>query len=266
MNLFFRKFGTGPPLIIVHGLYGASDNWVQIAKILGSHFEVFLIDQRNHGRSPHNPVHTYPAMRDDLLEFMDQQEIPSAILLGHSMGGKTVMFFAADYPDRTAGLIVIDIAPKTYPGSSGPLSHRSIMEAMSSLDFEGIKTRTEVDKKLARDIPSERVRQFLMKNLHRNKDQSFRWSLNLTSLRNNLDHILGGMDEKTFENGNQITGFPVLFVRGANSTYIQDKDFDLILRIFPYAEIQTIPEAGHWLHVEQPDLLIKAILSYYFPD
>ena len=199
MNLFFRKYGSGPPIIIVHGLYGASDNWVQIAKILGSHFEIFLIDQRNHGRSPHNPVHTYPAMRDDLLEFMDQQGIPAAILLGHSMGGKTIMFFAADHPDRTAGLIVIDIAPKTYQGSKGPLSHQSIMKTMSGIDFEGIKTRAEVDKKLTRDLPSKRVRQFLMKNLHRNKDQTFSWSLNLESLRNNLDHILGRSEEHTSE-------------------------------------------------------------------
>lgn len=263
MKLFFRKYGAGPSMIIVHGLYGASDNWVKIAKILGAHFEVFLLDQRNHGRSPHHPVHTYSAMSNDLAEFMDHENIPAAILLGHSMGGKTVMSFATEHTKRTNGMIVIDIAPKSYVEVQGQLSHRSIIEAMCQVDFEGIQKRTDVDKILAEEIPSVRVRQFLMKNLHRNKDQTFSWSLNLKALRNNLDHILGGPEGKMFEEGSQVTGFPALFIRGANSTYIQDEDKDLILRIFPFSDIITIPDAGHWLHVEQPNLLTKAIFSYF---
>jgi len=263
MNLFFRKYGSGPAMIIVHGLYGASDNWIQVGKILGKYFEVFLVDQRNHGRSPHHPVHTYQAMKEDLLEFMNQQEISSAILLGHSMGGKTVMSFAADHPGRTNGMVVVDIAPKSYRMSKGHPAHQTIIKAMSRVNFKDIRTRAGVDEALSRDIPSIRIRQFLMKNLHRDKNQAFSWSLNLEALQKNLDEILEGMDEKSFDQGKQVTGFPALFLRGANSPYIQDTDVEMIHRIFPLAEVITIPDAGHWLHVEQPTLLTRTILSFF---
>lgn len=250
-------------MIIVHGLYGASDNWVQIGKALASQFEVFLIDQRNHGRSPHDPEFNYDVLKQDLLDFMDRENIHKAILLGHSMGGKTVMFFAADHPDRTHGLIVVDIAPKSYRMQKGHTLHHEMIAAMQKVDFLHIKTRKEVDAILEKDIPSTRVRQFLLKNLHRNADQTFQWSLNLDALAGNLENILGGMDETRFSKGNEVTGFPVLFIRGGDSAYIEDTDIPLIHRIFPYADIETIPGAGHWLHAEQPELLIREILDYF---
>ena len=268
MELFFRKYGEAkPPLIIVHGLYGASDNWVTIAKMLSEHFEVYLIDQRNHGRSPHAPEHTYNAMKEDLREFMDSQGIEKAVLVGHSMGGKTVMFFAKDYPERISSLVVVDIAPKSYAtpdeASLKTIDHRKIIAAMHGVDFSAIASRQQVEEELANSITQDRVRQFLMKNLHRNKDNTFRWSLNVDALERNMPGILEGMNQKDFEKGNGIVGFPVLFVRGANSQYILDEDIDnIILTIFPYAELVTIPNAGHWVHAEQPKLLVKNLLYF----
>ena len=268
MELFYRKYGEAkPPLIIVHGLYGASDNWVTIAKSLSEHFEVFLLDQRNHGRSPHSPDHNYDSMKDDLLEFMDRMEIEKAVLVGHSMGGKTVMFFARDYPERITSLVVVDIAPKSYntpdEASLKTINHKQIIGAMNRVDFSKVSSRLQVEEELGQSIYNDKVRQFLMKNLHRNKDNTFHWSLNVDALERNMPHILEGMCQKDFEKGNGIVGFPVLFVRGAKSQYILDEDIDnIILTIFPFAEVVTIPNAGHWVHAEQPKLLVKNLLYF----
>ncbi len=270
MDLFFRKYGSGPPLIIVHGLYGSSDNWVTIGKELGKRFEVFIPDQRNHGRSPHSDHHNYDLMRDDLSEFMDKHSIEKAILLGHSMGGKTIMFFATSCPERVNGLIVVDIAPKSYFSYSGEsvqaADHLFIIRAMENMDLSKIPNRDEANRELSSKIKSERVRQFLLKNLARSKNGAFRWKLNIEAIRKDLVRILEGLNASKFERGNQITGFPVLFIRGANSTYILDSDIPFIRKIFPYAEVIAIPGAGHWLHAEQPDLLIETVVQFVFGE
>lgn len=267
MELFFRKYGHGPAVIIVHGLYGASDNWVTIARELSTRFEVFLVDQRNHGRSPHSTEHSYELMKEDLLEFMDAQNIPQAVLIGHSMGGKTVMHLAKDYPERVSSLIVIDIAPVSYLETAmkrrHSINHFQILEAMQAINFSQVKGRAEVEESLAKRIPEERIVKFLMKNLHRNEDNSFNWSLNVDALMANLPAILDGLNEKDFAKGRGITGFPVLFIRGAKSDYISKEVFnDIILTIFPVAELVSIPDAGHWVHAEQPALLIKTLLYF----
>jgi len=270
MDLFFRKYGSGPPLIIVHGLYGSSDNWVTIGKALGSRFEVFIPDQRNHGRSRHSDHHSYELMRDDLLEFMDKHSIGKAILLGHSMGGKTIMFFATSFPERVNGLIVVDIAPKSYFSYSGEsvqaADHLFIIRAMENMDLSKIRNRDEADREMSSRIKSGRVRQFLLKNLSRSKNGTFHWKLNIEVIRKDLVRILEGLNASEFERGNQITGFPVLFIRGANSTYILDSDIPFIRKIFPFAEVTTIPNAGHWLHAEQPELLIEKVVRFVFGD
>jgi pimeloyl-ACP methyl ester carboxylesterase len=267
MKLFYRKYGKGPTFIIIHGLYGASDNWAGIAKKLSHHFEVYTLDQRNHGRSPHSPEHSYNLMKNDLLEFMDDHQIQSSILLGHSMGGKTAMHFASSYPERVNGLIVVDIAPKSYLADTKQgqrsIDHETIIEALKKIDLSKVKTRADADLQLKQDIYSEKVRQFLLKNLHRNKDLSFSWSLNLNALEHNLSDILEGIDRKRFKTGNPVTGFPVLFIRGANSPYIQDNDIPLIENIFIVADLVTVKDAGHWLHVEQPEQLVEIINEYF---
>lgn len=269
MKLNYRKIGKGYPLIIIHGLYGSSDNWLSVAKELSDNFEVFILDQRNHGASPHSDSHTYENLKEDLLEFMDDHKIEKASLLGHSMGGKTVMFFAADYPERVTNLIVADIAPKNYTKISDyapqTIDHENIVSAMLNFDLSNYNSRTEIDQKLSESISSERVRQFLLKNLKRNDNKEFVWKLNIKTISEYLPQIMDGMDKEKFQKGKGITGFPVLFIKGENSNYITDDDHQLIRTIFPYAEITSIPKAGHWVHAEQPKLLVKTI-EYFVLD
>ena len=266
MKLFYRKYGeSGPPLIIVHGLYGSGDNWVTIARELAEKFEVYVVDQRNHGQSPHSEVHDYPAMREDLREFMDDQDIEKAVLIGHSMGGKTIMCFAVEWPERVASLISVDIAPKSYNNlalaSRKAPNHSGIIDALLALDVKNAESREELDLALRPRIGSSRIRGFLLKNVGRDSSGRFSWEINLEALYNNLDKIFAGLDAATIPAGG-ITGFPVLFISGADSDYIQAKDHLLIRSIFPVAEIVTIPGAGHWVHAEQPALLVKTITYF----
>lgn len=262
MTLFFRKFGDGPTLIIVHGLYGSSDNWFSIGKELAKNFEVFLVDQRNHGRSPHTDRHTYELMKLDLLEFMDGEGIEKAILVGHSMGGKTVMSLAADHPDRVNSLVVIDIAPKSYMKlndfSAHVVDHLNIMTAMLNMDFSKVKTRKDADLQLSDSIRSPKVRRFLLKNLKRDPNDSYSWRINIGTLSSDLPSIM----EEIVTGKYGITGFPVLFIRGEKSSYILDEDIPEIIKLFPFADFVTIPDAGHWMHVEMPGLLVKT-LKYF---
>ena len=264
MELFYRKYGeAGPPMVIVHGLYGSGDNWVSIARELADHFEVFVVDQRNHGQSPHSDRHDYPALRDDLKEFLDSKGIDRAVLIGHSMGGKTIMSFAMSWPERVQSLISIDIAPRPYHdlalNSHQAANHAQMIDDMLALDFNGLESREEVDQALRGDIGSGRVRSFLLKNVQRNDNGDFYWRINLRALRDNLDKIMDGLDtEKVIAEGG-VTGFPALFVSGERSDYIRAEDHQLIKSLFPVADIVTIPNAGHWVHAEQPTLLIKNI-------
>jgi len=269
MELFFRKYGeTGPPLVIVHGLYGSGDNWVSIARQLSSGFEVYVVDQRNHGQSPHSEHNDYPSMRDDLCEFMDKQGIEKSVLIGHSMGGKTVMNFAVKWPDRVQSLVSIDIAPKAYHDlavdSHAAANHAKMIDAMLELDLSRVDSREDIDHALSTRIGSDRIRSFLLKNVRRDKEGTFSWRINLKALRDNLDLIMDGLDTDQIIAEGGITGFPALFVSGARSDYIKAEDHQLIRSIFPVADFVSIPDAGHWVHSEQPDLLVKNIK--YFLD
>ncbi len=263
MKLFFRKLGKGQPFIILHGLYGSSDNWVSIARELSANFEVWLIDLRNHGHSPHSKDHNYGLMAEDLYAFIAEHQLIKPILLGHSMGGKTAMYFADKYPELLSHLIIIDIAPKSYLFSidiqSDTLNHKQIMEGMLAIDFSRLKKREDLNKELAKFIPNEQIRQFLMKNIKRNHDMSFGWILNIEDLYENINNILDGFKPT----GNKsIQDFPVLFVKGAESEYITSDDLDEIKSFFPNAKLEIIPHAGHWLHVQQPELLIKKLKEF----
>jgi esterase len=270
MKLFFRKYGEGPPLIIAHGLYGASDNWITVAKELSDKYEVFIIDQRNHGNSPHSDEHNYLLLKNDLLNFMDEQGIKKAILLGHSMGGKTIMYFAADYPERVQALIVVDISPRSYKNPDRPaphtVNHMNIIQAMMNIDLTKVETRMDIDMMLAETVKSHRVRQFLLKNIKRKDQNNFSWKINLPALQNALHGILDGLDPEKYRKNGGIAGFPVLFIKGADSDYIDDIDIPVINTIFPVAEIVTINNSGHWVHAEQPDLFIKNIKYFLGED
>ncbi len=266
MQLFYRTEGAGTPLVIVHGLYGSSDNWLTVAKKLGEKFQVYSIDQRNHGRSPNSDVHDFEAMKDDLAEFFDTHNIEKAVVMGHSMGGKTAMCFAADYPERIEKLIVVDIAPKDYfllNDESQYYLHNNILRAMLEIDFSRIESRKDVEVFLSERIDSIQIVQFLLKNVHRNKEtHQFEWRLNVPVLYDNLDEIIKGVNARWFDDRIPITNYPVLFIKGANSNYILPEDFPSIRRIYPEAEIVEIPDAGHWLHAEQPQLFMDALWKF----
>ncbi|MBS2097131.1 alpha/beta fold hydrolase [Carboxylicivirga linearis] len=268
MKLFFREYGSdGPKLIILHGLYGASDNWVSIARQLQNDYHVYLIDQRNHGQSPHDSEMNYTVMADDLHEFFLDNKIEKAHLAGHSMGGKTVMRFALTYPELIDKLVVLDIAPKSYASYSNYAqitnNHSLIIKSLLKLEYKEAKSRTDIDKQLAQYLPSKTLRQFLLKNIDRTKAGDYQWRLNLPVLKENLENIMDGFSDLDPEAHH--VALPSIFITGEKSGYVMDEDTLIIRKYFKDAEIVTIPNADHWLHAEQPELLVKT-LAYFLLD
>jgi pimeloyl-ACP methyl ester carboxylesterase len=264
MELFFRKEGGGSPVVIIHGLYGSSDNWLSIGKRLSAKHTVYMVDQRNHGHSSFANSHTFNDMRNDLEDFFNQQNIEKATIIGHSMGGKVAMWFAADFPERVEKLVIADIAPKNYlllGDESQFYLHQNILLAMQEIDFSKIKSRAEVEDFLAQKIDDERIRQFLLKNVEKEKtSHRFRWRVNAPVLYDHLDEIVSGVNKTWLDDRIPITNYPVVFIRGLKSNYILKEDEKLIREIYPDAQIIDIPDAGHWLHAEQPELFTKAVL------
>ena len=258
MKLFYRKYGEGPPLVILHGLYGSSDNWVTLAKKLSDSFTVYLPDQRNHGQSPHSETHDYDSMRDDLYEMVNDLALKKFFLAGHSMGGKTAISFALKWPEMLNGLLIADISPFTYEtdGHSAYNQHSIILNAILSFDLNKISTRNEAEKLLSEKIPSEKERGLILKNLQRTAENRFVWKLNAGSLLKNLEKIMEGIKRQTDFN-QQITGFPVVFLKGGNSDYIPEGDFRNIRHVFPAADIIEVPGSGHWIQVDKPDEVVK---------
>lgn len=262
MRLFYRKYGNGPPLIILHGLLGSSDNWVTIARAISNRLTVILPDQRNHGLSPHSDVHDYESMSNDIKELADDLKLDRFILAGHSMGGKTAVSFACKWPERLNGLLIADISPfKTESQTSETDRHLSILRVVLSIDPAGITSRGEAESILSGRIADERTRGLILKNLVRNSDNSFSWKINAFSLLHNFNKIIEAIVPENIT-GNPITGFPVIFLKGEKSEYLPEKDFFEILNIFPAAEFITIPSAGHWLHVDNPEAVKKCLLGF----
>jgi len=251
ITLFTRTYGDKlPPLVILHGLFGQSDNWASIARTLSTELSVILIDQRNHGQSPHSEEMNYTLMAADVKKTLDTEGIKKIHLLGHSMGGKTAMWFAYNYPEYLESLIIADIAPRYYPPH-----HQSIIEGLKKLDLSTIQSRNEADEVLSENIPEFGVRQFLLKNLNRNDDGTFEWRFNLNGIAKEIEEV-----GKAFEHN--ISETKTLFLRGENSRYINENDEKMIKKQFPESLIQTIPNSGHWLHAEQPELFVMALKKY----
>jgi len=257
MTLFYRIEGKGTPIVILHGLYGSSDNWVGIARTLAKEYRVIIVDHRNHGNSPHSNNHTYETMIADLAELLIELEIEKAHFLGHSMGGKVAIAFAAKFPEKTLSLTVADMAPVNYlenPAVSVQYNrHKSILNALFELDLSEKKDRTEVEKELEKDIEDPMFRKLIMKNLHRTKSGSFEWKINIPVLRLQLDHIISGVDYREYPTQVPITNYPVLFIRGELSDYVSEKNIELIKKIYPESKIETITDATHFLHAEKTD-------------
>jgi len=251
MKLHFKKFGSGPPLIILHGVFGSSDNWKTLANHLMSTFEVYLVDQRNHGLSPHSDDFNYQVMTDDLKELLHDEKIEKCILLGHSMGGKTAMNFAVQYPEKIIKLIIVDIAPKGYPPH-----HENILKGVHSLTLHEINTRKEADDLLSVTINNAGIRQFILKNLSRNPKGLFYWKINWKAIEDNIQAIGAPLLSQAVFPGE------VLFIRGAQSDYILNEDEPLLKKHFPDADLMTIQKAGHWVHAEQPAQLLALINQF----
>jgi esterase len=262
MKLFYKRYGNGSPLIILHGLYGSSDNWVKIAKELSNSFTVYLPDQRNHGQSPHSDKHDYDSMRDDIFELAEDLNLNKFFLAGHSMGGKTAASFALKWPERLDGLLIADISPFKDENSNLPAynQHLTILKTILSIDLSSISTRRQVELILSEKIDSEKVRGLILKNLLRTGDNNFTWKINARSLLDNLEKIMEGIDRSAYFN-QQVTGFPVIFLKGENSGYLPAGDFRDIQKVFPASEFIIVPGAGHWIHSDRPDEVIINIRS-----
>jgi pimeloyl-ACP methyl ester carboxylesterase len=254
MKLFYRQVGeNGTPIIILHGIFGSSDNWLTIGKVLGETNQVYMLDQRNHGQSPRSDVFDYDAMAADLKEFIDDHKLESPILIGHSMGGKTVMQFAMNYPNSFSKMIVVDIAPKYYP-----VHHSMILQGLASINLKTLKSRTEANEQLMRFEEKEGVRQFLLKNLWRNpeKNNEFDWRINVPIITKNIDVVGHELSNEKAVNK------PTLFIRGSESHYIQPEDERKIWELFPNYEIVTIEGAGHWVQADKPQEFIKIVIQF----
>lgn len=266
MKLFYREFGTdGSPIIIAHGLYGASDNWVSVARELGQKHRVFVVDLRNHGKSPHHDSHTYIDLANDLNELLVELGISKVALVGHSMGGKVMMQFALSFPEKVDKLVVLDIAPKSYATFQNfgvqTNNHSLILEVMRSLDFTSFTTRSDIENYVQSKIGSETISNFLLKNIARKSDGFYEWKLNVEALYNNLNNILDGFSETINQPLTPFKG-TTLFLRGEQSSYFLDEDLHLARKLFPNSELTTIPNSGHWLHAEQPKLVVNSLLYF----
>ncbi len=253
MDLNYKTFGQGDPIVILHGMFGTLDNWQTVGKQLAENFTVNIVDQRNHGRSPHDELIDYPSMSEDLKHFLESHWMFKAHVMGHSMGGKTAMQFALDHPDMVVKLVVVDIAPKRYPGG-----HEKILEALLALDLDQVEDRKDAEDFLKKRLPNEEEGTilFLMKNLSRTKDGSFEWKMNFQAIYNHYQDILDTVK------GNDPFEGETLFIRGEHSKYILDDDWDAILQLFPNAELKTIENAGHWVHADQPEALLGAVRRF----
>lgn len=250
MQLFFRESGQGRPIIILHGLMGSSDNWLPQAKMLSDEYRVFIVDQRNHGQSPHDEILNYKVLANDLKDFIQQQGLEKPVILGHSMGGKTAMNFAVAYPEMVGALVVADIAPKYYK-----VHHDVIVKGLKAIPIDSITTRGEADQVLADYVKEEDVRQFLLKNLTRKPEGGFSWKINLPVIDKSLEDI--GQDLQ-FEG---VYDGPALFIRGANSNYVKDEDRDRIKQLFPKSTLITM-DTGHWIQAEKPKEFVEVVRNF----
>ena len=252
MELNFKKYGdSGEPLIIIHGLLGMLDNWSSHARFFKDQgYRVYLVDARNHGRSPWSDEMNYEVMMEDLKEFLDSQSINEAHLLGHSMGGKIVMKFAQNYAYRVKKLIVADISPMSYP-----VHHELILKGLRNVPLDKIEKRTEADEFLAEYIKVVGIRQFLMKSLHRKKDKTFGWRFNLDAIEANIERMGDAVMDSRYQG-------KTLFIRGGASDYIKDNQLDELKVSFPNSEIKTIEKVGHWLHAEEPKVFDEYVIDF----
>lgn len=250
MKLHYREMGTGQPMVILHGLFGNSDNWQTHAKKLADYYRVILVDQRNHGHSQWSEDFSYELMAEDLFELFQDLNLKKVLLIGHSMGGKTAIRFAQHHSELIEKLIVIDIGIKEYP-----MHHTEILKGLHTIDLNRVSSRGEAESILSRSIESNGVRQFLLKNLYWIEKGKLAWRMNIPVLEREMKNILSPMPKYEI-----LT--PTLFIRGALSNYILDEDIEDLEEVFPDMLLVTINNAGHWVHAEAPSEFLDQVLSF----
>ncbi len=250
MKLHYREMGEGKPMIILHGLFGFSDNWQTHAKKFAEYYRVILVDLRNHGHSDWSDDFSYKIMAEDVHELCEDLELEDPIILGHSMGGKVAMWFAQMYDDVVEKLIVVDMGIKQYP-----MHHEHILAGIHAVKVDEIKARREAEAQMSAHIDSEGVMQFLLKNLYWKEKGKLAWRMNVEVLERDMPEILKALPE-----GEVFT--PTLFIRGELSNYIREEDFESLENRFLDARIVTIEGAGHWVHAESPEEFSEAVLSF----
>ncbi|MGB0165861.1 MAG: alpha/beta fold hydrolase [Luteibaculum sp.] len=248
--IFYKEQGQGPPLIILHGLFGSSDNWQSLANRWQEKFRVILADARNHGRSFHSEEFDYDLMAGDLKKLMDHLNLDRAFIIGHSMGGKTLMRFAQLHSARIKAAIVADIGPKAYPPH-----HDEIIEAFEAVDLEHTQTRKEAEEQVKSVIDDAGVVLFLLKNLYWKEKGKLGWRMNLKVLKEKITEVTPALPDQQVD-------LPFLFVRGGKSNYILNEDWPTIKEQFVNGHLVSLKNAGHWLHAEQPDAFYQTVNAY----
>lgn len=261
MSLFFREYGEGKPIIIAHGLFGMSDNWIRIGKALSVKNKVYLLDIRNHGQSPHYKEHTYNAISSDFYSFLKEQNIEEATFIGHSMGGKAVLQFANNYPEMVKKMIIIDILHKEYKHDKvflkTALNHTKLLKIITDSDISVFKTRKEIEDYFFNFFKDFFTLQLIQKNIYRNKQKKFSWKINTQVLYSDLQKMTNAINIS--KESKQIK---TLFIFGNKSPYFQDKDKELIYNTFKNSEIKLIKDAGHLIHIEKEKELVKEISDF----
>lgn len=252
MQLNYKIYGAenSDVIIILHGLFGMLDNWTTLAKRFAQTHRVYAIDLRNHGKSVHTKEMNYNVMAMDLKDFMVNESIYTANIIGHSMGGKVLMTFTNLYPEYVERMVVVDIAPKAYKPK-----HNQIIDALTSLPIQSLKTREQADNWLSNNITQASVRLFLLKNLARTK-LGFEWKMNLPVIIENYSEIIGDVDIKNgFER-------PVLMLYGGNSDYLSNDDFKELELFYDNVRFKEIEDVGHWVHAEKPDAFYENVIEF----
>lgn len=250
VELFFRREGSGTPVVVLHGLFGSGDNFGSIGRTLSAEFDMILVDERDHGRSPHTDRITYPLMAGDVHALVTKLGLKDIVLVGHSMGGKTAMTFAQRWPELLKHLVVIDIGPREYPIGD----HAAIIKALSTSAPDKKRSRKEMEAHLSEYVPEPGVVQFLMKSLYWEQPGKLAWRFNVPVLERDMDHILAAM-------GPEIVHVPTLFIRGGKSGYIPREDLPQLKEQFPKSRVETVPFAGHWVHAQAPEEVMDLIRS-----
>jgi len=253
--LHSKIVGKGNPLLVLHGVFGLSDNWMSFAKVAAENFQVHLIDLRNHGRSFHSDEFNFDLMAADVYRYLMHHTLEKVSLLGHSLGGKVAIAFANKYPHLINKLVIVDIAPKAYP-----VHHQEIINALKSVNFRVIKSRIEIEKILLDSINDKEVIQFLAKNVYRKNETELAFRFNINAIAANVDQIVA---ESKLDD---VIEIDTLFIKGANSNYITKDDFDDIGKKFSSVTIETISNAGHWVHAQNPSDFNNTVLNFLLLD